>query len=334
MKRGTPEHPKTLDLEARLGVESWGACGILEKLWHWTAKYAPAGDIGKFSDAAIAAGIGWKRDPKVLIDALIACRWVDVCAHNRRTVHDWRAHAEDAVHMRLYRSAEYFCDGTKPKASRIEEKERTAIEKIYASKPFVQKEIQSVRTESAREAHAVRPALASALALALPVPEPLTSCANFQTAENLPQGSSDSKTKTMKKKKELVQKNGYNAIPIWCDKLALGCRIPKATVDGQECGLLGKIGNMYSEREFLAMLKAYAQDRREKNMPWAVADFYRNRNFWRSKARVGEDPNSEAALNAMMAKFEGSHANSTNGFNSGNQTSNQRPDESSGRIPG
>ena len=54
MKRGTPDHPKTLELADRLGLERWGAVGLLECLWHFAAHYAKRGDVGRFSDEAIA----------------------------------------------------------------------------------------------------------------------------------------------------------------------------------------------------------------------------------------------------------------------------------------
>ena len=71
MKRGTPDHPKTLMLTEELRkvfaahrkLSSFGgrayAVGLLEMLWEWTSKYAIQGDIGKWPDDVIAAGIGW-----------------------------------------------------------------------------------------------------------------------------------------------------------------------------------------------------------------------------------------------------------------------------------
>ena len=59
MKRGTINHPKTLMLAETLGVHHLTAVGILEALWHWTATYAPKGDIGRYPDAIIASGAGF-----------------------------------------------------------------------------------------------------------------------------------------------------------------------------------------------------------------------------------------------------------------------------------
>ena len=78
MKRGTIDHPKTLALAQQLGIEEWGAVGILESLWHWTSRYAIQGNLGKWADGAIAAGIGWHARPaSELIDALVSIGWVD-----------------------------------------------------------------------------------------------------------------------------------------------------------------------------------------------------------------------------------------------------------------
>ena len=59
MKRGTPDHPKTLRLARLLGIPQAAAVGILEMLWHFTGKYAVQGDIGRFQDGEIAQAAGW-----------------------------------------------------------------------------------------------------------------------------------------------------------------------------------------------------------------------------------------------------------------------------------
>lgn len=98
MKRGTPFHPKTLDLAGRLGVERWGAVGVLESLWHFAGQYARRGDVGRHSDQSIAAGIGWTGDATQLVEALIGAGWLDRCECHRLRVHDWEQHADQAVH--------------------------------------------------------------------------------------------------------------------------------------------------------------------------------------------------------------------------------------------
>ena len=54
MKRGALDHPKTLELNAKLNEPLRATWGLLEALTHYVGKYAMAGDIGKWSDASIA----------------------------------------------------------------------------------------------------------------------------------------------------------------------------------------------------------------------------------------------------------------------------------------
>jgi hypothetical protein len=97
VKRGTPEHPKTHDLAARLGLEKWGAVGVVEALFHFAAAYARRGDVGRHSDTAIARAIGWTRDAGELVEALVAAGWLDRCECHRLRVHDWPDHADQTV---------------------------------------------------------------------------------------------------------------------------------------------------------------------------------------------------------------------------------------------
>lgn len=108
MKRGGPSHPKTDELAAILGVERWGAVGILESLFHWASTYARRGDVGRHRDAAIAKGIGWEGDPAALVAALRESGWFDVCCtEHRLRIHDWPEHADQSVH----RCREVLTDG-------------------------------------------------------------------------------------------------------------------------------------------------------------------------------------------------------------------------------
>ncbi len=97
MKRGTPSHPKTLELAAALDLPQWGAVGILESLWHFAAQYARRGDVGRRSDAAIAKGMDWREDPERLITALVKTGFLDPCHCHRLRVHDWPEHADQTV---------------------------------------------------------------------------------------------------------------------------------------------------------------------------------------------------------------------------------------------
>lgn len=144
MKRGAPRHPKVTSLADRLSVELYAAVGLLELLWHFTAEYAPSGDVGRHSDRAIARALHWKKKPDVLIDGLLECRWLDRDGEECLVVHDWPAHADDATHMKLARARLHFSDGSAPNFRRLPTTERALAEQFYAN---------SVRTVLTRDAH-------------------------------------------------------------------------------------------------------------------------------------------------------------------------------------
>jgi hypothetical protein len=97
VKRGTPNHPKTRELAAALGVPLYGAVGILEALWHFAAAYTRRGDIGHYPDVAIASAIDWRGEPGDLVEALVRTGWLDPCPCHRLRIHDWPEHADRAV---------------------------------------------------------------------------------------------------------------------------------------------------------------------------------------------------------------------------------------------
>ncbi len=123
MKRGTPEHPKTDDLaealtkkcEIPLEIAHDAAVGIEEKLFHFTARYAPQGDVGKHSDTTIARRIGWPWEPAECIETLLRIGWLDAPEGDdppRLVVHDWPEHADDTVRKSLEREGLPFWDGS------------------------------------------------------------------------------------------------------------------------------------------------------------------------------------------------------------------------------
>ncbi len=119
MKRGAPDHPKMDALAEALGIELWGAVGLMECLWHFTAKFAPAGDIGKYSNWQIANKLGWQGDPSALMQALVNAHFVDHDDQHHYIVHDWSQHCEDAVQRELARKGQRFADGKKPNIARL-----------------------------------------------------------------------------------------------------------------------------------------------------------------------------------------------------------------------
>jgi hypothetical protein len=132
VKRGTTEHPKFRRLCRRLGLRQFEAAGILEMLWHFAAKVARSGNIGRWTDEDIAEAIGWESRPASdLVHALVEEGWLDAHSEHRLLVHDWSEHADDAVHLALARAGEFFADGTKPKTSRLAREERERVEEMY-----------------------------------------------------------------------------------------------------------------------------------------------------------------------------------------------------------
>jgi hypothetical protein len=143
MKTGTTDHPKMLDLADWIDQATGGALrdcgidpesvavGIMEKLWQWSAKYCPAGDVGRFSNARIASAVGWRGDADGLVDALVRIGWCDLDEEGRPILHHWSEHCEDAVHARLARKREYFADGTAPKLTKLEAGEKQEAKRHY-----------------------------------------------------------------------------------------------------------------------------------------------------------------------------------------------------------
>ncbi len=110
MKRGTLLHPKVMELAAVLKITRIHAVGYLEQLFHFTAQYAPQGNIGKFSDKRIAAAFDWgsRRSPSILLDALVTSGWLHRDSTHRYIVHDWCDHADTSVRTRLSKAGLSF----------------------------------------------------------------------------------------------------------------------------------------------------------------------------------------------------------------------------------
>jgi hypothetical protein len=128
MKRGTPRHPKVAHLQALLRVKNIvplpTVIGLLELLWHFTAEFAPQGDIGKFADDRIEAACDWYGRKGRLIEALIESRLVDRHPDPaiRLVVHDWNEHADNTVKNRLKRNELDFIvkSGKNPDGFRVD----------------------------------------------------------------------------------------------------------------------------------------------------------------------------------------------------------------------
>ena len=111
MKLEALDHPKTLDLSARLNISLPTAIGHLELLWAWTGKKAAQGNIGKWPDGSIARACFYDGDPVVFVEALVACRFLDRHPDHRLTVHDWPDHAPRWVKSKLSTEGLAFISG-------------------------------------------------------------------------------------------------------------------------------------------------------------------------------------------------------------------------------
>lgn len=104
MKRETLRHPKLYDLMGRLQCDRPTALGYLQLLWDYTGEVAPQGNIGKWSDAAIAAACDWHGDAAAFVCDLVDAGWLDRVEEHRLLVHDWGDHCERWVRAKLQRA--------------------------------------------------------------------------------------------------------------------------------------------------------------------------------------------------------------------------------------
>jgi hypothetical protein len=82
-------------------------------LWHFTGKFTPRGDVGKYSNSDIESWLEWKGEPDALVGALLQSHWLDSDPVYRILVHDWAQHADHATKMALGRSKLTFCEHTR-----------------------------------------------------------------------------------------------------------------------------------------------------------------------------------------------------------------------------
>lgn len=140
MKRGTPRHPKIYDLMQALDLPIRSrpiVIGYLELLWHFTAEFAPQGDIGKYSDDRIEGAMDWNGKRGKLIEALVKSGWLDrgragvrpiraeagpkpdpsepeldrsqpESGQSQLVVHDWHEHADASTLKKLERAGLQF----------------------------------------------------------------------------------------------------------------------------------------------------------------------------------------------------------------------------------
>lgn len=116
MKVNAFDHPKTKGLKAFLRCSRAQVIGHLELLWYFTAKHAPQGDIGKWSDDVIAEACDYTgvdlRDSGFFVRALVANGFLNTHPTRRYLVHDWPDHAPRWVLAQLKRANLAFIEPT------------------------------------------------------------------------------------------------------------------------------------------------------------------------------------------------------------------------------
>jgi hypothetical protein len=171
VKRDTTEKLKFKRLIKALGVPSYQGAGILESLWHLTAKNTPDGGIGRHTNQEIAEAIGWEKDGDALINILVDQKWIDPNDKFRLVVHDWPDHCEDSIHASLARKIQHMADGSRPKISKLPASERPEVTSAFEALERAQKGSTALLSDSKAPALALALALASANALAIAKPE-------------------------------------------------------------------------------------------------------------------------------------------------------------------
>lgn len=108
MKLDALDHPKTLDFASRLDISRPTAIGHLELFWHFVAKHAPQGNIGKFPDGSIARACDWLGDPASFLKSLLKSGFLDESEAHRYLVHDWSEHCPNWVRAQLQKLKKPF----------------------------------------------------------------------------------------------------------------------------------------------------------------------------------------------------------------------------------
>lgn len=86
-----PRHPKTLALAQTLKVSRRETVGILVDLWTWGLSCADEdGNLKAIGQEGIALALDWPvRRAGKLVDAFVACQWLDSLGGGKYRLHDW-----------------------------------------------------------------------------------------------------------------------------------------------------------------------------------------------------------------------------------------------------
>jgi hypothetical protein len=133
MKREALRHPKMLDFSGTLDITLVEAVGYITFLTDFVRDNAPQGNVGKWSNCAIARACMWPGNADEFVGALVQTGWLDEDNEHRLLVHDWHDHCENWVKAKLSRQGLKVLTPIEPKnvqvgqnGSAVRTAERTA----------------------------------------------------------------------------------------------------------------------------------------------------------------------------------------------------------------
>jgi hypothetical protein len=89
------EHPKTLDLCARL--EDAKACVYPLRLWKWACRSAKSGKLGKISSFAVEKAVDYDAMDGKCFEAMRDAKFIDVAENGTAEIHDWMSYTGGAI---------------------------------------------------------------------------------------------------------------------------------------------------------------------------------------------------------------------------------------------
>jgi FtsZ-interacting cell division protein YlmF len=114
------EHPKTLDLCARLGDSKASIYPL--RLWKWACRSAKTGRLGKISAFAVEKAIDYEPMDGKAFASMVEAGWIDKGQDGSYQIHDWMSYTGGAI-LRMDKKAE------ENRARRAEAKKRHDAEK-------------------------------------------------------------------------------------------------------------------------------------------------------------------------------------------------------------
>ena len=145
MKRDAFNHHKFKKLARALKLPVWAVEGLMARIWNFTARRCPSGDIGRFSPEDLAIDIDYDDDPEVLLEILHDISLVDKRTDGIFIIHDWSDHCEDTTHRTVARRREFFANGNPPDLAKLLKSEREKVSEYY-SVPNVPHKVEHVPT--------------------------------------------------------------------------------------------------------------------------------------------------------------------------------------------